>query len=154
MLNCAIVYHSSHLGNTKKLVDAIAQGHTVTLIDASREPQADLRPYDLIGFASGIYGGRFHRSVLALARDRLPEGRRVFFLCTYGGRPNYKAISQAVQARSAVEAGRFGCRGFDTFGPFKLVGGIAKGRPNQQDLEAACRFFQGLCGPEAGQAPN
>lgn len=31
--------------------------------------------------------------------------------------------------------GKFGCRGYDTFGPFKLVGGIAKGHPNEEDIK-------------------
>ena len=38
--------------------------------------------------------------------------------------------------------GKFGCKGFDTFGPFKLVGGIAKGHPNTQDLERARSFYR------------
>ncbi|WP_305153276.1 hypothetical protein [uncultured Dubosiella sp.] len=38
--------------------------------------------------------------------------------------------------------GAFGCRGFDTFGPFKWIGGIAKGRPDQKDVENAVCFFE------------
>lgn len=145
MPKTVIIYHSSHHGNTKKLVDAIAQGHDVTLIDASAQKRADLGPYDLIGFASGIYGWRFHRNVLEFAQNNLPEGKRVFFLCTYGGRANTKSIAEAVKGKSAVIAGEFGCKGYDTFGPFKLVGGIAKGHPDETDLENARRFFEGLC---------
>ncbi len=144
-MKTAIVYHSSHHGNTKKLVDAIAQGNDVTLIDASAQGRADLTGYDLIGFASGIYGWKFHRDVLRFAEENLPEGKKVFFLCTYGGRPSTKAISEVVKAKSAVEVGQFGCQGYDTFGPFKLVGGIGKGHPDETDLENARRFFQGLC---------
>ena len=144
MLSTAIVYHSSHHGNTKKLVEAVARGHDVTLIDASAQERADLSQYDLIGFASGVYGGKFHRNVLNFAKENLPEGKRVFFLCTYGGRANTKSIAAAVREKSAVVAGEFGCRGFDTFGPFKLVGGIAKGHPDEADLENARRFFEGL----------
>lgn len=66
-------------------------------------------------------------------------------LCTYGGRANTKSIAAVAREKSAVIAGEFGCRGFDTFGPFKLIGGIAKGRPSQADLENARRFFEGLC---------
>ena len=29
-------------------------------------------------------------------------------------------------------------------GPFKLVGGIAKGHPNDQDLEDAVEFYKGI----------
>ena len=40
--------------------------------------------------------------------------------------------------------GKFGCKGYDSFGPFKLVGGIAKGHPNEKDLEAAVNFMTEL----------
>ena len=40
--------------------------------------------------------------------------------------------------------GKFGCKGYDTFGPFKLVGGIAKDHPDEKDLEAAVSFVAGL----------
>ena len=40
--------------------------------------------------------------------------------------------------------GSYGCPGFDTFGPFKLIGGIAKGRPNNEDIEEAVNFFHNL----------
>ena len=35
----------------------------------------------------------------------------------------------------AVNAGK---KGYDTFGPFKLVGGIAKNHPDEKDLEIGC----------------
>ena len=140
----AIVYYSNHHGNTKKLVDAIAQGHEVTLIDASAQPDADLEPYGLIGFASGIYFGKFHESVLEFARKHLPENKLVFLLSTHGGTSTTKAITEILQAKSAVLLGEFSCRAFDTFGPFKLVGGINRGHPDAKDLEDACRFFKNL----------
>ena len=40
--------------------------------------------------------------------------------------------------------GKFGCKGYDTFGPFKLVGGIAKDHPDEKDLKAAVSFVAGL----------
>lgn len=143
-MKCVIVYHSSHHGNTKKLVEAIAQGRDVTLIDAAATKSADLSGYDQIGFASGIYFGKFHASVLEFARNNLPHGKQVFFLSTYGGSSNTKAIEQAVKEKSAQIIGQFGCRGYDTFGPFQLIGGIAKGHPNETDLENAQRFFETL----------
>ena len=48
--------------------------------------------------------------------------------------------SAVAREKSAVVAGEFGCRGFDTFGPFGKIGGIAKGRPNEKDLERARAF--------------
>ena len=40
--------------------------------------------------------------------------------------------------------GEFGCRGYNTFGPFKLMGGMAKGHPDAEELEQARRFYQSL----------
>lgn len=55
-MKTAIVYYSKHHGNTKKLIDAIAAADsTVSLIDVTENPDADLSGYDRIGFASGIY---------------------------------------------------------------------------------------------------
>lgn len=143
-MKTAIVYHSSHHGNTKKLAEAIAQGRDVILIDASVVKSADLTGYELIGFASGIYFGKFHENVLQFARNNLPQGKKVFFLATYGGGNGTKAIEEAVKAKEARVVGSFGCKGYDTFGPFKLVGGICKGHPDETDLKNACDFFEGL----------
>lgn len=143
-MKTAIVYYSAHHGNTRKLVEAVAQGRDVTLIDALAVKSAGLSGYDLIGFASGIYYGTFHQSVLDFVKNNLPQGKKVFFLSTYGGRNNIKAIEEAVKAKGAQVVGCFGCKGYDTFGPFKLVGGIAKGRPSETDLKNACGFFDEL----------
>jgi hypothetical protein len=38
----------------------------------------------------------------------------------------------------------FSCRGYDTWLPFRLVGGINKARPDAGDLALAHAFAQGL----------
>ena len=145
-MKTAIVYYSRHHGNTKKLLDAIAQKHEVTLIDAAENPSAELSGYDRVGFASGIYYSKFHKSLLKLAEEKLPEGMPVFFLYTYGAKKEgyTQAITAAVKKRDAQVLGEFGCFGFNTFGPFKLVGGIAKGHPDSDDLANAVAFYEGL----------
>ena len=145
-MSTAIVYYSAHHGNTKKLIDAIAEGHDVTLINAARETSADLSEFDLVGFASGIYYSKFHKSVLQFAKDNLPEGKRSFFLYTYGAKKDgyTKAITEAVTAAGGVVAGEYGCFGFNTFGPFKLVGGMAKGHPTEDEVTSAVTFYEGL----------
>ena len=45
----AIVYASVHHGNTEKLVKGIAEECQVDLIDAVKQPDADLCSYDMIG---------------------------------------------------------------------------------------------------------
>ena len=57
-MRTAIIYASVHHGNTEKLVKRIAEECQVDLIDAVKQPDADLSSYDMIGFASGIYFSR------------------------------------------------------------------------------------------------
>ena len=131
----AIVYASVHHGNTEKLVKNIAEECQVDLIDAVKQPDADLSSYDIIGFASGIYFSKFHQSILEFAEKNLPDDKKVFLICTYGGSANYKSIKQILDEKRSKVIGKFGCKGYDTFGPFKLVGGIAKGHPDEEDIK-------------------
>lgn len=144
-MKCAIVYFSKHHMNTKKLADAIAKEFDVTLIDAACE-SAQLSDFDLIGFASGIYYSKFHKKILAFAEKNLPVGKRVFFLYTYGVyKEGYTAaIRKIAESKSADIAGEYGCLGFNTFGPFKLIGGIAKGHPDADDTAKAAAFYRSL----------
>ena len=145
-MKTAVVYYSRHHGNTKKVLDAIAQRYDLTLIDAAEAANANLAEYDIIGFASGIYYSKFHKSVLEFAEKNLPEGKNVFFIYTYGPeRSGYTAsIAKVVGLKNANILGEYGCLGFNTFGPFKLIGGIAKGHPNTDDLDGAVKFFETL----------
>ena len=145
-MKTAVCYYSRHHGNTLKLLEAMAEEGPVELIDVTACQAVRLEGYDCIGFASGIYFGKVHERVLAFARQHLPQGKPVFFLCTYGGAKGTgtKALAKAAREKGCPVLGEFGCKGYDTFGPFKLVGGIAKGHPNAQDLEAVRRFYRKL----------
>ena len=140
----AIVYTSVHHGNTEKLVKSIAEECQVDLIDAIKQMNADLDDYDMIGFASGIYYSKFHQSILKFSEENLSADKKVFLICTYGGSANFKSIEQILNKKHASVVGKFGCKGYDTFGPFKLVGGIAKGHPDEEDMKNAVDFVKGL----------
>lgn len=144
-MKTAIVYYSAHHGNTKKLLTAIAEKFPVTLIDITEKPRPDLSEYDRIGFASGIYYSKLHKTLISTAAE-MPENKKVFFIYTYGAeKKGYTAaISAAALKRNAKILGEFGCLGFNTFGPFKLIGGIAKGHPDSDDVENACNFYENL----------
>lgn len=143
-MKTAIVYASVHHGNTKKIVDEIAKNEELDLIDATQIKEKNLSEYDLIGFASGIYFGKFHQSVLDFASVNEIEDKKVFLIYTYGGSEAYKSIEQIIESKGAEIVGKFSCKGYDTFGPFKLIGGVAKGHPNDMDLVAAVDFFENL----------
>lgn len=124
----------------------MTEGCDVDLIDVTVRMAVRLDQYDRIGFASGIYFSKFSPVVVNFARQYLPEGREVFFVYTYGA-PKVSLpgnITAAVKEKGCRILGQFGCRGYDTFGPFKLIGGLAKGHPDAQDLKKAKQFFEGL----------
>ena len=145
-MKTAIVYYSEHHGNTKKLLDAIAESEDVDLIDVTAQPDADISGYDRIGFASGIYFNAFAKQILDYAKEHLPERKDVFYIYTHGA-PKVmalKAIHEIVIDKNCRKLGEYHCLGFDTFGPFKLVGGIAKGHPTEQEIKGAADFYKGL----------
>ena len=52
-----------------------------------------------------------------------------------------KALRRIAVKKGCPVLGEFSCKGYDTFGPFKLVGGIAKGHPDEQDFANARKFY-------------
>jgi flavodoxin len=145
-MSTAIVYYSKHHGNTKKLLDAIAEKHPVTLIDVTAQPDADLSGYERIGFASGIYYSAFAKQIISFANAHLPERKDVFYIYTHGAPKGdfLKAMREIADKKHCREIGEYRCQGFDTFGPFKLVGGIAKGHPTEEEIKGAVTFYQQL----------
>ena len=126
IMRTAIIYASVHHGNTMKIVKEIANSEQVDLIDATQISEKDLTNYDLIGFASGIYYRKFHQSVLNFALVNLPVGKDVFLICTHGGSAAFQSIETITENKQCTVKGKFSCKGYDTYGPFKLIGGIAK----------------------------
>lgn len=125
-MKTAICYYSAHHHNTLKVIRAMTDG------------------YDVVGFASGIYGFAPHEKVTQFAQQFLLPHTPTFFVYTYGLQKGTgtKPLQAAAAAADAVVLGEYGCKGYDTFGPFKLVGGTAKGHPNAQDLSEARAFFE------------
>lgn len=148
-MKTAIVYYSKHHGNTKNLADAIAERYDVTLIDVLNAENTDLSEFDLIGFASGIYFSSFSRQILSFAEKYLPDNKDVFFMNTCGFQSPmvyFDAIRRIARAKKCRELGAYQCLGYDTFGPFKAVGGIAKGHPNKEEILGAIKFYGEISG--------
>ena len=145
-MKTAICYYSRHHGNTRKVLEAMADAGQVDLLDVTARQAIHLEEYDCIGFASGIYAFDVHKAVAEFARQYLPQGKPVFFVYTYGGAKGSgaKTLSEIAKEKGCPVLGEFSCKGYDTFGPFKLVGGIAKGHPNAQDLQNARSFYRNL----------
>ena len=142
-MKSVIVYASTHHGTTKKVVETIAQNCGVELVDATKVHEKDLSEYDLIGFASGIYYGAFAKQVQDFARTSLPENKPVFLIETCGGprKGYFSAMEKIAEEKHCKVIGEYECLGFDTFGPFKLVGGLQKGHPTQEEIDKAVEFY-------------
>lgn len=145
-MKTVIVYYSKHHGNTKKLLDAIAKTEDVNLLNVTENPSANLFAYDRIGFASGIYYSSLAKQIISFAEDHLPENKSVFYIYTHGAPKGdfLKGMRNIVARKHWKELGEYRCQGYDTFGPFKLVGGIAKGHPTDEEIEAAVTFYRKL----------
>lgn len=143
-MKTAIVYYSTHHGNTKKLLDALPKD--VVLIDAAAPSTTDLSVFDRVGFASGIYAGAFAKQVMNFALQYLPERKPVFFVATAAMKlkNHFVGITHACEKKRAILLGSYICQGFNTYGPFKLVGGTSKGHPTQEEIDGFLAFYNGL----------
>ena len=147
MKKAIIFCYSTHHGNTRKVAEAVRErcGAELLMVPCGTPP--DIGEYALIGFASGIYMSAFGRP-MAEFLDKLEglEGKDCFTMYTSGAASDKLDLDfvKRLENKGARVAGRFNCRGFDTFGPFKLVGGLQKGHPDSADIEAAVSFCKGL----------
>ncbi len=145
-----IIYESIHHGNTEKVARVIADVLEAKLMKPEELDTNTVAEYDMIGFGSGIYFGKHHKDLLN-AVDKLPpqKNRTAFIFSTSGtGERNieksHRSIKEKLIEKGFTIAGEFSCRGFDTFGLLKLIGGISKGRPNASDLKNAEDFAMRL----------
>jgi flavodoxin len=142
-----ILYTSVHHQNTEKVAKVMAEELGADLVSIGQVQPETLTAYDLIGFGSGIYYMKFHKTLLEFV-GVLPivtEKRAfIFFTSGDGGIQSHAALKEQLVNRGFSIVGDFSCNGWDTWGPLKLVGGTNKGRPNEEDLQEARVFARGL----------
>ncbi|MFC1927319.1 flavodoxin family protein [Chloroflexota bacterium] len=145
------VFVSVHHGNTEKVARNMANILDADLVQVKGADATVLEGYDLIGFGSGIYFGKHHRSLLDFV-DKLPvvKNKKAFIFSTSGLRKIPfvhdfdKPLRNRLQRKGFDIVAEFSCRGLDTYRATGLVGGINKGQPNAQDLRQAEDFARGL----------
>ncbi len=146
-MSTAIIYYSKHHGNTKKLVDAIKEAHPeIKIIDVTENRVVDLSQYTRIGIASGIYGSKFASSLMDYLKEKMPTGKKIFLLYTYAMKMGHygKDIRSLIDEKNCKLVGEYSCQGYNTFGPFKLIGGTAKGHPTEEEIAGAVHFYETL----------
>ena len=145
--------------NTEKVAKVIAQ-----ILDAPVKTPKQIDPkepqeYDLVGFGSGIYSDKHHKSVLTLA-DKLPQAsnKKAFIFSTSGApigllgeekfneylEKCHSELREKLQNKGYLIIDEFGCAGHNTNKFLKLFRGVNKGRPNAEDLKHAEEFAQNL----------
>ncbi|MGW1074832.1 flavodoxin family protein [Streptomyces sp. NPDC002537] len=149
-MKATIVCTSVSHGNTKRVADVMGQVLEAPVVDPEQIDMAELSAYDLVGFGSGIFSGSFHPQLREFIRS-LPEKQRAkAFVFATSGLPEAgfqrfsRPLVRLLEQKGFEVVDTFSCRAFDTYLPFKLVGGIRKGRPNATDLESARAFAEGL----------
>ena len=113
----AIVYVSTHHGNTKKVLEAMAEERACDLYPADRAKDIELDAH-----------------------------QRTFIVYTAGiDFKNYAvSVERILREKAGTYVGRYACRGYDTWGPFGLFGGIGRKHPTDKDLLKAREFIKAL----------
>lgn len=145
-MKIAIVYASVHHNNTEKLVKEAGKMASMDLFSIQEARKADLSGYDMVGVASGIYFGKLHKSLLDYLEEKpaLPKKAFGIVTCGDGSNKHKKGVGELLEGFGFVAVGVYVCKGFDTYGPFKWIGGINKKHPNQKDIEACAAFVKKL----------
>ncbi len=84
---------------------------------------------------SGIYYGNMDKDLLRVADHCLRDGDKVVGIMTYGGQAKFNGrdLDGVCRAKFATLLCMYGCPGYDTYGPFKLVGGqVQRPRPRRR----------------------
>jgi flavodoxin len=143
-----IVYSSMHHKNTEKIAQAMAEVLNADLIEAKNAKAEDILKYDLIGFGSGIYMFKHHKSLFKFVKNlKAADGKKAFIFSTSGslnGKKFHKKLREELIKKGFKIIDEFNCLGWDTFGLLKLIGGVNKGKPDETDIENARNFAREL----------
>jgi flavodoxin len=160
LIVCVSVSH----GNTRKVADAMAEVLDAQVVEPDEVDEECLMAADLLGVGSGIFGMRYHPRITAFI-DGLPSvtAKNAFVFSTSGAVemavwPYSRRVARSLEAKGFDVLGNFSCRGWDTWFPLRLIGGLNKGRPNEADLADARGFASDVANrvasdgsrPEAG----
>lgn len=148
-LKTMVVYMSISHNNTEKVAKVLADTLSADLKKADQIDPSSLSDYDLIGFGSGIYNKKPHKSLLGLV-ESLPQSNKKAFIFSTAGYVTEKNVQKyheplktALLSKGYNIIGEFNCQGLDTAGLGRLRA-LNKGRPNEEDLKKAADFARNL----------
>jgi flavodoxin len=145
-MKTAVIYASVHHQNTKKLLEQAAAAFPMDILTVEEAKQTDLTQYDAVGIASGIYAGSAHKTILGFLQSKPAFPAKGFVVTTSGmGSQSYADKLAAAAWKAGLNTkGAYACRGLNTFGPFKIGGGMAKGHPNAEDVQGLVDFLKNI----------
>ncbi|MGA2523217.1 MAG: flavodoxin family protein [Candidatus Bathyarchaeia archaeon] len=149
-MNSIIVVFSYHHKNTEKIAQKVAKVIGAEIKTPEQTDPNTLTSFELVGFGSGVYFGKLGKPVLELADKIPPVTNKKAFIFSTSGRAGkaaakfHKTLKEKLESKGYIVIGELNCAAFDTYGLFKIAGGINKGRPNEDDLKQAETFAQHL----------
>ena len=150
---CLLLCQSVHHGNTAKVAEAMAGVLGAEVASPESVPYTVLSDYGLLGFGSGVYYGRMHEALFEWLRGLpdAPEATKLSFVFSTSGLPFlatfwHRPLKHALASKGYEVVGEFACRGFDTWGPLWLTGGLNWRHPNERDLQRAREFAGRVAG--------
>ncbi len=146
-----LVLFSYHHKNTEKIAKVFAKVLDAQIKTPEQIDPNELKEYNLVGFGSGIYSDKHHKSLLDLA-DKIPQvtNRKAFIFSTSAMMgedkvaKDHSMLREKLQIKGYMIVDEFACKGFNTNSFLKYFGGMNKGRPNAEDLKHAEEFAQSL----------
>ncbi len=154
-----LVFKSVHHQNTARVAQAMAEVLGAACLAPADCPSERLASCRLLGIGSGVYYGRVHDELWRWVRD-LPESFQpkpaVFIFSTSGlpilARFWHRPLRAALTRKGFDVLDEFACRGFDTWGPLWLAGGLNRRHPDAEDLQQARDFAQQMADRTAQQS--
>ena len=146
-----VILYSYHHNNTQKIANVFTQVLKAQIKTPKQINLQELQNYDLLGFGSGIYGAKHHKSLLNIV-DKLPQvtNKKAFIFSTSAltGKDkiadDHSSLKEKLQSKGYIIIDEFQCKGFNTNSFLKFFGGMNKGRPNTKDLKNAKEFVLNL----------
>lgn len=159
---CLLLVTSVHHGNTATVAEAMAGALGAEVAAPESVPYTSLSGCGLVGFGSGVYYGQLHPALFDWLRG-LPDAPATSapaFIFSTSGLPFlatlwHRPLRRLLARKGFRVVGEFACRGFDTWGPLWLTGGLNRAHPDERDLARARTFAasMGRCARPSGLQP-
>lgn len=141
--SCLIICESIYNNNTLKLARVISHTLGCRFVTAQEAEAMDLSAFEVIGFGSGIYFGQHHPRLFDLI-EQMPPNQQSVFIFSSRGNPflgkYHLPIKNVLLKKNKNIIGEFSVTGYDETGPWVIIGGGHRGKPDEKDLKKAVRF--------------